>query len=187
MRAAKRLPAALLLGLLAAGSSATTLVRMSLADLARAAQTIVRARCLGSESRWESGEIWTFTRFEPLETLKGAAPGPFVVRLIGGRIGNLASEVDGVPRFRPGEEAILFLEPTRTGDLSVTAWSEGSFRVQRDPRSGRAFVTEDSAATGVFDPATRRFAPAGIACMPLERFERRLRRILEAGRGAPER
>jgi hypothetical protein len=184
MQMLKRLATALLLALVAASAAATSLARMSLGDLARTARTIVRVRCLGSESRWEKGEIWTFTRFEPLETLKGSAPQPLVVRLIGGRVGNLASVVDGVPRFRPGEEVILFLERTRAGDLSVTAWSEGSFRVRRDPRTARAFVTQDSAATGVFNPATRRFEPAGIEQMPLEFFEQRLRRILQGGQGA---
>ncbi len=176
--------AALASVLLAAGAAGTSLVRMSLADLTRSARAIVRARCFGSESRWENGEIWTFTRFAPLETLKGAVPGPFVVRLIGGRVGNVTSQVDGVPRFMPGEEVILFLEPTRAGDLSVTAWSEGSFRVRRDPRTGQAFVTEDSAAIGVFHPAARRFEPAAIQRMPLELFEERVRAIPAARRKA---
>jgi hypothetical protein len=161
-------------------AKATSLVRMSLPELAHAARAIVRARCLGSEARWEGGEIWTFTRFEPLETFAGAVPRPFVVRLIGGRVGDIASRVEGVPRFLPGEEAILFLEPTRAGDLSLTAWGEGSFRVHRDPRTARAWVTEDTAAAAVFDPATRRFAPAGVRRMPLARFEQRLRTILRS-------
>jgi hypothetical protein len=182
MRGPMRLGAAFLLALCAATAAGTSLVRMSLADLARSARTIVRARCLASECRWENGEIWTFTRFGPLETLKGTAPGPFIVRLIGGRVGNVVSQVDGVPRFQPGEEVILFLEPTRAGDLSVTAWSEGSFRLRRDPSTGRAFVTEDSAATSVFNPRTRRFESAGIRHMPLELFEERLRATLAATR-----
>jgi len=160
---------------------------MSLAHLAHAAETIVRARCLESHARWEGGEIWTFTRFEPLETLSGEASGPFVVRLLGGQVGNFASQVDGVPRFHPGEEVILFLESTRAGELSLTAWSEGTFRVHRDPRSGQAWVSEDSAAAEVLDPATQRFEPSGIRRMPLERFEERLRAILKTSDETPRR
>jgi hypothetical protein len=169
---------------LACAARATSLVRMSLPELAHAARAIVRARCLGSEARWEGGEIWTFTRFEPLETLAGTVPRPFVVRLIGGRVGDIASQVEGVPRFLPGEEVILFLEPTRAGDLSLTAWSEGTFRVHRDLRTGRAWVSEDSAAAGVFHPATHRFAPAGVRRMHLALFEQRLRTILGSNAGA---
>jgi hypothetical protein len=40
---------------------ATTLKRMSLPDLSRAAHTIIRARCVANSTRWDTGEIWTFT------------------------------------------------------------------------------------------------------------------------------
>jgi len=55
---------------------ATTLKRMSVADLSRAAHTVVRARCVTSSTRWDAGEIWTFTTFDVGETWKGSAPAP---------------------------------------------------------------------------------------------------------------
>ena len=53
---------------------ATTLKRMSVADLSRAAHTVVRARCVTSSTRWDAGEIWTFTTFDVEETWKGSPP-----------------------------------------------------------------------------------------------------------------
>ena len=50
---------------------ATTLKRMSVADLSRAALTVVRARCTVNSARWDAGEIWTFTTFDVEETWKG--------------------------------------------------------------------------------------------------------------------
>ena len=68
----------------AAAVQATTLVRMDLDQLTATASTIARVRCLGNEVRVEDGEIWTFTRFEVQETLKGTAPREITVRLLGG-------------------------------------------------------------------------------------------------------
>jgi len=171
---------AILLAATAAG--ATTLARMSLDELVAAAEVVARVRCLGNESRWEGGEIWTLTSFEVVETLKGVAPRLIAVRLLGGHVGHLHSTVDGVPRFRPSEEAVLFLERTRAGDFSVTSWVQGTFRIRRDARTGAESVTQDSAAYGIFDPTARQFRPAGVRKLPLEAFKQRLAETLERQR-----
>lgn len=170
----------LLLGAVAA--QATTLVRMDLDELAASASVVARVRCLGSEVRAEGGEIWTFTRFEVLETLKGAPPREITVRLLGGRLGHLVSKVDGVPRFWEGEEAFLFLEPTRAGNLGVTSWAQGTFRIERDSQR-REVVTQDIGGLTVFDPATRQFRPGGIRRLPVEEFRQRVRAAIERHRG----
>jgi len=171
--------AACALLLAASPAMATTLARMKLDELATAAQAIVYARCLETESRWEGGEIWTFTRFEVLEAMKGALPRLVTVRLLGGRVGHVLSTVEGVPRFQPDEETILFLERAPAGDFSVTSWAQGTFRIERNPHTGRQSVTQDSSAMAVFNPATRRFEHAGIRNLPLRAFKQRLAAILE--------
>jgi len=158
---------ALLLAM-AGAAGATTLARMSVAEMAHAAPVIVRARCLGNAAGWDAGEIWTLTSFEVEEVWRGAAPARIAVRLLGGRTGSLTSSVSGVPRFREGEEVVLFLEPTARGDLSVVSWEQGTFRIRRDAAAGRESVTQDTAALATFDPATRRFEATGIRRLPLE-------------------
>ena len=165
----------------AAAVQATTLVRMDLDQLTATASTVARVRCLGNEVRVEGGEIWTFTYFEVLETLKGSAPREITVRLLGGRIGGFVSTVDGVPRFREGEEVFLFLEPTRAGDLSVTSWVQGTFRIERDNLK-QELVTQDTSGLAVFDPATRQFRPGGIRRLPMEEFRQRVRAAVEKQR-----
>lgn len=174
------LPAAvLLLGLTAA---ATTIVRMSLDELAGAAQVVARGRCVSSEARWDRGNIWTFTTFEVSETLKGGSPRQVTIRLPGGKVGHMTSTVDAVPQFRSGEEVFLFLEPTSAGDLSVTSWVQGTFRVRADAQTGKETVTQDTAGIAVFDPATRRFQPSGVRHMPVEEFRTRVRAAVERQR-----
>jgi len=177
---------ALLLSLFAPGkvARATTLRRMSLAQMSRAAPLIVRARCLGNSVGWDAGEIWTFTSFDVEELWKGSAPARILVRLLGGRLGNITSNVSGVPRFHAGEEVVLFLQPTSRGDLSVVSWQQGTFRIRLDARTGEESVVQDTASFATFDPATRRFQTDGIRGLSLETFRARVNAALreETGR-----
>jgi len=179
---------AIMAGLLLAGSAAraTTLLRMSVEEMARASQEIVRARCTGTATRWDAGEIWTFAAFEVEETWRGPAAAQVTVRLLGGRAGDLTSRVSGVPRFQPGEEVVLFLERTPRGDFSVVSWEQGTFRVRRDRRGGAGAlerVTQDTAAFSTFDPGTRRFEASGIRNMPVEDLRARVDAALGSEKG----
>ena len=133
MKAIRTLAALALVAALSAAihppARATTLKRMSVADLSRAAHTIVRVRCVTNSTRWDAGEIWTFTTFDVEEIWKGSAPAQITVRLLGGQAGNFTSTVSGVPRFAPGEELILFLERTPAQDFSIVSWMQGTFRI----------------------------------------------------------
>ena len=165
-------------------AGATTLARMSLEKLARSAPLIVRARCVGNSTRWDAGEIWTFTNFNVEEIWRGSAPPEITVHLLGGRLGNLTSTVSGVPRFLPGEEVVLFLEPTARGDFSVTSWAQGTLRIRRDPGTGAENATQDSASVATFDSATHRFETQGIRNISLDVLRSR---IDSAWRGAGSR
>jgi hypothetical protein len=149
---------------------ATTLMRMSIMKLSRSARAIVRARCVANETRWDAGEIFTFTNFDVEENWKGSSPVRLTVRLIGGHAGALTSTVSGVPRFTPGEEVVLFLEPTAAGDYSVVSWMQGTFRIERDLSTGNETITQDTEAFPVFDPASHRFEAIGIRKMRAESF-----------------
>ncbi len=165
----------LLLASAAAGvARATTLARMSIAELTAAAPLIVRVRCVANATRWQEGEIWTITTLDVVEAWKGRAPARITVRLIGGRAGHLMSRVAGVPRFAPGEEIILFLEPKGGDEFSVTSWGQGTFRITRDRAADRETVTQDAAGYSVADPATHRYRSGGIRRMPMEEFRKQV-------------
>jgi hypothetical protein len=163
----------------APAASPTTLARLPFAQLAQESTAVARLRCLGSESRWERGEIWTDTQFEVLEQEKGLLPGLVTVRTLGGSAGHLHSRVDGVPVFHPGEEVYLFLWWREGEAYSVLGWSQGTFRIARNPRTGAETVTQDSAAMPVFDPRTREFQHEGTRDLPVSIFRKKLRSALE--------
>lgn len=166
------------LALLAVAASATTLSRLKLEDLAQESTAVARLRCLGASSQWDRGEIWTETRFEVLQTEKGALPVIVTVRLLGGHVGHLHSHVDEVPLFRTGEEVYLFLWAHEGEPYQVLGWSQGTFRIARNPQSGLEMVTQDSASASIFDPQVRAFRRGGIRNLPVAIFREKLHKAL---------
>lgn len=171
----------LLLGITAAFTGATTFARLRFEDLAQQSSAVARLRCLGSEFRWERGELWTETRFEVLERNKGLLSGIITVRSIGGISGHLHFHVDGVPIFRQGEEVYLFLWERPGEPYRVLGWAQGTFRIVRNENSGTETVTQDSALAPIFDPRTHAFRHGGIRNLPVALFELKLRKALEQG------
>jgi hypothetical protein len=165
---------------LAAGlrASPTTFLKMSLEQLTSATPLIIRARCQGSMVSAVRGEIWTITSFEVREVWKGSAPAVVRVRLLGGRTAELTSHVEGVPRFRAGEDLVLFLAPSRRGDYSVAGWAQGTFRIQRGGAEASLMVTQDTAsfppAAFVSGAASRGADGGAVRGVPLEEFRRRV-------------
>ena len=164
--------------LLAIVAGATTLSRLKLDDLAQQSTAVARLRCLRTASLWNNGEIWTDTKFEVLQSEKGALPATVTVRVIGGKVGHLHSQVDEVPAFRAGEEVYLFLWARDGEPYQVLGWSQGTFRIARDARSGLEVVTQDSASAPIFDPETRAFRRGGIRNLPMALFREKLHKAL---------
>ena len=157
-------------------ADATTLAKLHLYELFQKSTAVARLRCLDSESFWDKGEIWTNTRFEVVSQIKGHLPGRVVVRMIGGKLGHISSRVEGAPAFQPGEEVYLFLWGPASEDLGIVGWGQGTFRIERDARTGIETVTQDSAEMPLFDPLTKEYSRSAIQNMPLPEFLEKLRR-----------
>ncbi len=153
---------------------ATTLARITLDQLAAGSDAVARVRWADGEARWENGSIWTVTTVQVVEILKGSLPAEIAIRMPGGRVGHLASTVDGTPKFHPGDDAIVFLTRSQAGGFAVAGWVEGTFRISRDPKNDGETVTQDSSAFAIFDTATRSFRADGIRRMPLGEFRARV-------------
>jgi hypothetical protein len=164
------------LALIAVVAQATTLVRLRFQDLVHYSYSIARARCLHADALVENGEIWTDTTFRVLSHNKGYLPEEIVVRQPGGKFQHLHSHVDGTPEFRPGEEVYLFLSRQPGRQFLIVGWAQGTFRIHRDLRSGSETVTQDSAETPVFDPASGAFTKTGVKNLSTDIFEQRMHR-----------
>ncbi|HLW81907.1 MAG TPA: hypothetical protein VKS20_07695 [Candidatus Acidoferrales bacterium] len=164
-------------------AESTTLAQLSLAQLVDSAHIIVHAEAISNMTVWHDGEIWTITTFRILDNWKGQASPKIEVWMIGGHAGRITSYVPGAPRFRPGEEAVLFLEPTRGGKISITAWGEGTFRVHRDARTGESRITQDTAIIPEFAGPDHTQPRNAIRNWPLEKFKARVLQAEAAPRG----
>lgn len=116
---------------------ALTLAPMSLADLTSAAETVVRARCLDrTATRTADGGIESVARFEVVEVAKGEPAKIVEVRQPGGSIDGTEMVVPGAPLSEPGDEALLFLERSPSGNLRVVGMALGYLPIVSGPPGG---------------------------------------------------
>lgn len=104
-------------------------------DQVRDAAEIFRGRVVDvtAERRRAEGRsrIFTTVTFEVLETFKGAPSSPRQLDFLGGRVGDEAMIVEGMPRFEKGQELVLFVSGDRDLVCPVLGWSEGKLPVER--------------------------------------------------------
>jgi len=65
----------------------------------------------------------------------------------------------------------------------VLGWTQGTFRVTRDARTGAARVTQDSAMAAAFHGEVREYQSRGVRNLSLAAFEEKLRTVIAAGGG----
>lgn len=164
------------LGLVAVAANATTLMHLRFQDLVSYSSAIARVRCLGSDVRMEAGELWTDTRFLVLDTQKGVLPSHILVRQPGGAMRNIHSRVEGAAEFRPGEEVYVFLWGRPGHIFNLVGWTQGTFRIHRNPRTGTETVTQDSAEIPAYDPEAQAFTKSGVRNLDVHVFLERVQR-----------
>lgn len=125
-------PAVLLGFWLALPAAATTLVRMSLSQLAQASSAIVQGRVVAQTTRTDAGgtRVYTYTTVQTEKALKGQPPATITIQQPGGTVGNFHVRVPGTALLRPGTQYVLFLEQaTGAGAYHLVGMMQGAFRV----------------------------------------------------------
>ncbi|MBA2663954.1 MAG: hypothetical protein H0U74_16820 [Bradymonadaceae bacterium] len=131
-----------LVGLAFGTAFASTVLRLDLESLVANSDQIVVGRVAELTSKVEGdGRVYTSITIDIDETLKGEHQRRVVVRQIGGRSGDLATIVPGMPDFKPAEEVVLFLEHVTARKLPViTGMAQGKFHVALGPDESTRFV-----------------------------------------------
>lgn len=121
-------------GLALPSATASLLRAMDLAELTTGADQIVVGDVLSSESAWdaEHRSIYSTIEIGVQESWKGSPPanGRIKIRQLGGTVGQIEMSVPGMPRFTPGERALVFLRRTH-----VVGMSQGKRSVRWDSAS----------------------------------------------------
>jgi hypothetical protein len=127
-------------------AAAAIALHYELTDLAREADEVVHGRVIGQTSYWDDHVIMTEVTVEVVECLKGERPAGerVVVRQPGGRVGELAMLVPGMPTFLNDEVVVLFLEAGSVEGASlVMGLAQGRFTVAADAETGEVLVRRD--------------------------------------------
>jgi hypothetical protein len=161
---------------------ATTVVPMGVENLSHVSTHIVEGRALESISQWnpEHTLILTYTRFAVSRTLKGQAPGTIMVRQLGGTVDGVTQKVSGVRHWRPGEEAVLFLQPSSIADgaLVVTGLMQGNFLMRRTAE-GQTLVSNDMPEVSQYQASSAKVARFRGNTMRLEELESRIQKAVQ--------
>jgi hypothetical protein len=171
-----QLLAVLVAVLMAASASATTLVRMSLDQLAEASTEIIRGHVVSQETLWNPGRtrIYTYTTVAVDQTYKGNPPSTLIVQQPGGTIGKVHVFVAGTIQFHSQADYVLFLERS-AADASrflPVGMMQGAYRIYRDATTQEeklilplGFLTRGTPASGAASTL------AGSA-FPIRQFQR---------------
>jgi hypothetical protein len=120
-------------------ASASTVVEVSLAELASRATAVIAGTPLESRSVWESaggarGErIVTYTRVHVDRVVDGRAPGELWVRTLGGQVDHIGQRVEGEAVLVAGQPALLFLAARADGTHSVVGMAQGHYPLETLP------------------------------------------------------
>lgn len=115
-------------------AAATSVLPLSLAQIVAGAEHIVHVRCTANDVVPDAAVgVATVTTFVVLDRAKGAGGPTFVVRQPGGDLHGLAVDYR-TPKFRVGEEYVLFVPPSsRLGLASPVGLAQGAFSVVAGP------------------------------------------------------
>jgi hypothetical protein len=105
-------------------------------QLIRGADLIFTGRALRQRSEWRridgQRSIVTLVTFEVLNVHKGQAGATVQLQFLGGKIGDAALRVDGMPSFHPGERAVLFVDQNGANASPLVGFYHGKFNVLTD-------------------------------------------------------
>jgi len=189
MNRASRLAMVAFAALALVGSStayATTVLKMSLKDLARKSDAVVMARVEDQVARYDvDKEIYTYITLKVLDPVKGSHKDDLItIRQLGGQVDNIASIVPGMPTFKKGEEVVVFLsQKDRAGYPWIMGLQQGKYSISQD-QNGTKRVRNELDGTALMDAFGHTSEGAKVTPdMPLQSFLDGIRTDLdEAGK-----
>jgi hypothetical protein len=161
----------LLVLLSGAPALATTILRLTRAELAARSDVIVRAQVGAQEivRSPRSGRILTRSVLRISEAYKGSRGGEIVLEQMGGTLDGMTLFVPGDARLERGEEAVFFLRCDGGPLCHLSGLALGKYTVRTDAL-GRRIAARD--AVGLKGPDGR---PIDAEALPLEQLARELR------------
>ena len=165
---------------------AAVLIHLTFKEMAEQSSAIVLGRCVAVRSEWNAdhSNIVTHNVFEVSQYYKGNLGQRITITELGGQVGEWVALYSGIPHFRVGEEAVLFVWTGPQGQHQVIGLTQGKFRVGRDGATGEAVLQQTLSAEPMLEP--ERHSHSGTAepmAMPLAAFQSRVESYLKSRAG----
>jgi len=167
---------ALILALLAAPAFATTVTRMSLAQLVKRADLIVQGEVQSVYTQWDAEHhlVFTFIAIRVDESLKGGNRQSVLIRQVGGTVGTVQMSIAGVPQFKSGETAVLFLKRQDDSTFQVVGMNQGLYEIVGN------FAVSNLSGMDLFDSKTGETTkPLMGGRFSLEQLKTKIRELLQ--------
>jgi hypothetical protein len=140
----KQLLPLLLIGVALVRVTATTVIPPTFDQLVKQAEFIFQGTVTDVRSVWEGQgaqrHIETYVTFQVADNIKGDAGASYTIQMLGGSVGDETMLVTDTPKFRIGDNEILFVEHNFDQFVPLVGISNGRFHVQRDEETGRDIV-----------------------------------------------
>lgn len=147
------------LGLMAAlawsaSAVASTALKFDLERLTFSSDRIVVGEVVEMESFRQDGRILTDTTVRIEETWKGESTETLTIRQPGGRVGDVATRVQGLANFQMGERSLLFLSDPGVDDHPwvISGLAQGKFRVTMGPDGETELAVPELDGLQVMEP-----------------------------------
>lgn len=135
----------LILFMLPVAASASSVMRMALADIQGGAALVFEGRVIGTRIEHQSWAraIHTWVKFEVLDVIKGQYDQPTLeLSFLGGTAGQYAVKVSDMQIPKLGEHGIYFVEDINRPMVNpLYGWDQGHFLIQYDRKHQQQTIT----------------------------------------------
>jgi hypothetical protein len=166
---------ALIAAILSAPAFATTVARLNLEQLVQRADLIVQGHVESVYSQWDEERrlVFTYVSIRVDEPLKGGRRQSVLIRQIGGTVGTIQMSIAGVPQFKSGEMAIVFLKHQDNSTFQVVGMNQGLYKIVED------FAVSNVSGVDLFDSKTGQITKPLIGGRaPLEQLKTKIRELV---------
>lgn len=166
--------------------SATVLVPAEFREIVAGSRVIAHARVVDVRPQWVEGRrrIESVVTIDVLSYYKGGPERTVSFTVPGGQIGRYRSVMVGAPRFRPGDEAVFFLDGVDEAMPHIFGLNQGLFRVRQDPATGRRIVVPPPLMAAGAEPERVVRGAANRRSLELDAFGAQVRTVMAAQAGA---
>ncbi len=119
--------------------------RMTTQELTERATVVAVGKVTEMRSEWNKDRtrIYTHVTISVDQYIKGErSQKDLTITHLGGEIGEVGELYSGTPRFRTGEEIMVFVKEDKLGKLRVAGGTQGKYTITEDRITGQKMVSE---------------------------------------------